>query len=236
MALVATLVTMPRIDVLTLARVDGVPTFHPEHGTFTPFPVHGFVIHHPDGPIVVDTGVGHGNDLIDSLYEHHSMSLIDELHRVGIDERDVQLIVNSHLHFDHCGQNHSLGCPIAVQAAELEAARQPLYTVDDWAVIPTPRARVLDGDADLCDGVRVLLTPGHTPGHQAVVIDSVDETVLIAAQCIFRRNAWDGEIETANLHAPEWQDQAAESVARLRALNPDHVLLSHDRAIANLRQ
>jgi len=89
-----------------------------------------------------------------------------------------------------------------VQDAELEAARQPHYTIDDWAAIPGHRARLLDGDADLCDGVQVLLTPGHTPGHQAVVINSLDETLVIAAQCIFRREAWLGEIEVANLHAP----------------------------------
>ena len=227
----AVLVTMPRVDVLTLAQVDGVPEFHPEHDAFVPFPVYGFVIHHPDSPIVVDTGIGHGNDLIDALYPHRSMSLIDELNRCGVDERDVRLIVNSHLHFDHCGQNHALDCPIAVQKAEVEAALQPLYTVDDWAAIPTHRARVLDGDADLCDGVRVLLTPGHTPGHQAVAIHAVDATVVIAAQCIFSRTAWDGEIEATNLHAAEWRQQAEESVVRLRALHPCRVLLSHDVAV-----
>ena len=207
------------------------PSSIPKHHTFAPFPVHGFLIHHPDGAIVVDTGIGHGNEFIDMLYPHHSVSIVDELHRCGVDERDVQLIVNSHLHFDHCGQNHSLACPIAVQEAELEAARQPHYTIDDSAAIPGSRARLLDGDADLCDGVQVLLTPGHTPGHQAVVIHSLDETLVIAAQCIFRRDAWFGEIEDANLHSPEWRNQAADSVARLRALNPDRVLLSHDLGI-----
>ena len=225
------LVTMPRIDVLQLAHVDGVPEFHPEHHTFVPFPVYGFVIHHPAGAIVVDTGIGFRNDFIDALYPHHSVSLIDELNRCGVDERDVQLVVNSHLHFDHCGQNHALACPIAVQQAELEAARQPHYTVDDWATMPPHRARVLDGDTDLCDGVQVLLTPGHTPGHQAVVINSREETVLIAAQCIFRRDAWHGETEPANLHGEEWRAEAADSVARLRELNPHRVLLSHDLAI-----
>lgn len=227
----STLAALPRIDVLELARVTGVPEFHPEYPAFAPFPVHGFVVHHPDGAIVVDTGIGHGNDLIDTLYPHHSVAIVDELNRCGVDERDVHLIVNSHLHFDHCGQNHSLTCPIAVQDAELQAARQPHYTIDEWAVIPANRARVLDGDTDVCDGVRVLLTPGHTPGHQAVVISSLDATLVIAAQCIFRRNAWHGEIEMANLHGHEWRDQAADSVARLRALKPDRVLLSHDVAI-----
>ncbi|MGB8860553.1 MAG: MBL fold metallo-hydrolase [Ilumatobacteraceae bacterium] len=230
------LVAMPRIDVLQLAQVEGVPEFHPEHDTFVPFPVHGFLIHHPDGAIVVDTGIGLGNGFIDALYPHRSTPLLDELHRCGVDERDVVLIVNSHLHFDHCGQNAVLSCAIAVQQAELEAARQPHYTVDDWATIPVHRARVLDGDAELCEGVRVLLTPGHTPGHQAVVIDSADGAVLIAAQCIFRRAAWHGEVEAANLHGVEWHAEAAASLARLRALRPHRVLLSHDLAVEQARR
>lgn len=97
------------IDVvaLDLARVLSVPEFHPEHATFQPFPVHAFAIRHPDGVIVVDTGIGFGNEHIQLLYPHEARSLVAELNRSGIDERDVRLIVNSHLHFDHCGQNNS---------------------------------------------------------------------------------------------------------------------------------
>jgi N-acyl homoserine lactone hydrolase len=222
---------MPSIDVLTLALVSAVPEFHPERDSFRPFPVHGFLVHHPDGPIVVDTGIGVGNSVIDSLYPHESVSLVEELHRCGVDERDVQLIINSHLHFDHCGQNHAVACPVMVQEAEVTAARQPHYTVDEWAAVPTHRLHVVDGDADVCDGIQVILTPGHTPGHQAVVIRSTDDVVVIAAQCIFRREAWLGEAETSNLHGPEWHADAARSVARLRALQPTRVLLSHDAAI-----
>jgi N-acyl homoserine lactone hydrolase len=222
---------MPSIDVLTLARITGVPEFHPEHDTFRPFPVHGFLVHHPDGPIIVDTGIGVDNGVIDSMYPHESVSLVDELHRFGVDERDVQLIVNSHLHFDHCGQNHALACPVMVQEAEVTAAHQPHYTVDEWAAVPAHRLRLVDGDAHVCDGVRIIHTPGHTPGHQAVVIGATDDVVVIAAQCIFRREAWLGQVESANLHGPEWQADAVRSVARLRALRPTRVFLSHDAAI-----
>jgi N-acyl homoserine lactone hydrolase len=228
---VSDLVSMPRIDVLELARVEAVPEFHPEYHRFVPFPVNAFLIHHPDGVIVVDTGIGYDSDLIDALYPHTSVALLDELHRCGVDERDVRLIVNSHLHFDHCGQNHALSCPVAVQHAELEAAREPLYTVQAWATVPADRERMLNGDTELCAGVRVLLTPGHTPGHQALVIKAGGEVVVIAAQCVYRRAAWHGEIEPSNLHDEGWRIEAAESVARLRGLNPRRVLLSHDMPI-----
>ena len=87
------------------------------------------------------------------------------------------------------------------------------------------------GDTEICTGVQALLTPGHTPGHQALVISAGGDVVVIAAQCVFRRDAWHGEIETSNLHDDSWHADAIESVARLRALHPRRVLLSHDLPI-----
>ena len=223
---------LPRIDVLHLARVTGVPTFHPEHTTFRPFPVYAFVVRHPDRPFVVDTGIGFENHLIDSLYPHSATRLVDELNRHDVDERDVQFIVNSHLHFDHCGQNSALSCPVVVQRAEVDAAQQPGYTVAEWAHVPPARAVVLAGDTELAPGVTALLAPGHTPGHQAVIVRGGDDVVVIAAQCIFRQEAWHAGPEATNLHDATWAADAAESLARLRALRPRRVLLSHDAPIA----
>ena len=222
------LATLPWIDVVQLAQVNAVPSFHPEHDTFRPFPVHAFVVHHPNGPIIVDTGIGFGNDLIDALYPHTSQRLLDELHLHGIDERQVPCVIDSHLHFDNCGQNPALSCPVVVQRAEIHAARQPHYTVPEWADTPPSRSLVLDGDTDVATGVTAMLTPGHTPGHQAVVIRGGEDVVVIAAQCIFRQTAWQLEPEVANLHDHTWAQAANDSLARLRALRPQRVLLSHD--------
>lgn len=67
---------MPIIDAMQLSMVTSVPNFHPEHDGFVAFPVFGFLIHHPDGPIVVDTGIGQGHALIDALYGHESVRLL----------------------------------------------------------------------------------------------------------------------------------------------------------------
>jgi hypothetical protein len=63
------------------------------------------------------------------------------------------------------------------------------------------------------------------------VINSVEHTVLIAAQCIFRRDAWNLGVEDANLHGSEWREAAANSLERLRLLSPHRVLLSHDLSV-----
>jgi N-acyl homoserine lactone hydrolase len=218
----------PYVEALRLSHITAVPDFHPEFADFSGCDVFGFVIHHRDGPIVVDTGIGLDNEFINALYQHESVALVDALHGCGVDERDVQCIVNSHLHFDHCGQNHALSAPIVVQQAEVNAAQTEFYTVPQWADIPSARARIVDGDRDIADGVRVLWTPGHTPGHQSVTVDTEAGLVVIAAQCIYGTSGWVSGVEDNNLHDSSWRAAADDSLGRLRSLHPLRVLLSHD--------
>ena len=59
------------------------------------------------------------------------------LAKVGVSPGDITAIVNSHLHFDHCGNNSAFpGVPIYVQQAELKAAKEPHYTVPEWVWFP----------------------------------------------------------------------------------------------------
>ncbi len=220
---------MPRIDRLDLAEL-ALPTWHPRAADGT-CQVFGYVVHHPDGPIVVDTGVGRGSDLIEQLYRPSVHDLVDRLAEVGVDERDVGAVVCSHLHFDHCGQNAALGAPVHVQAAEREAATLPHYTVPEWANLPDHRWRVIDGDEDLAEGVRILATPGHTPGHQSVVVTGGDEVVVLAGQCTYTAAEFAaGTVEAADVHDASWHGTALESLRRLRELRPTRALFSHDEA------
>jgi glyoxylase-like metal-dependent hydrolase (beta-lactamase superfamily II) len=190
-----------------LATVTSVPEWHPEHATFEPFPVHAWVIRHPDGVVLVDTGIGFGNPAIDEWYNPKVTSL----------------------HFDHCGQQAVLAAPVYVQAAEYEAAQTPLYTVPDWAAIPKDRLRLVNGDEEIAEGVRLLSTPGHTPGHQSVVIESADERVVFAAQCAYRAEELrSGQPAASNLYDETWEDAARDSLRRLRALAPFTAHFSHD--------
>jgi N-acyl homoserine lactone hydrolase len=221
------LAELPRVDRLTLADL-ALPDWHPRVADGHCL-VLGYVVHHPDGAIVVDTGVGRGNPLIEELYAPTVHDLVACLGAVGVDERDVAAVVCSHLHFDHCGQNAALGAPVHVQSAERVAAAAPHYTVPEWAALPEERWRVLDGDADLTDGVRVLATPGHTPGHQSVVVTGGDDVVVLAGQCTYTASEFAaGHVAMADVHDPSWHDAALDSVRRLRALRPTKALFAHD--------
>ena len=226
---------LPVIDRLTVARVTRVPEWHPEHGVFEPFPVHVWVIRHPDGVILVDTGIGEGSDAIDSWYGPEVVALGNALASVHLDLGDIAAVVLSHLHFDHCGQQRLLDAPVFVQAVEYGEAQRPRYTVDEWAAIPRRRLRLVHGDQEIAEGVHVVATPGHTPGHQSVVIEARGSRVVLGAQCAFRAaEVLTGEPADTNLHDESWRDSARESLARLRALGPTTVHLSHDAAIVEL--
>jgi N-acyl homoserine lactone hydrolase len=95
--------------------------------------------------------------------------------------RDVACVINTHLHFDHCGGNRLFaGVPIHVQRAEREAARQPDYTIPEWVEFEGATYVEHDGEAEIVPGVRVVPTPGHSPGHQSVLVDTEDGLVVAA--------------------------------------------------------
>jgi glyoxylase-like metal-dependent hydrolase (beta-lactamase superfamily II) len=152
-------------DVIPLHLADVTfPETHPLRGQTGE--VFAFALRHPTGLLLFETGIGRGNEFLDIYYQvlHRPIEVALEAHGHRLD--DVRLIVNSHLHFDHCGNNSRFpGVPIYVQAAEYQAARQPNYTVPDWVDFEGAEFAVIDGDVQIASGVRVLSTPGHTPGH-----------------------------------------------------------------------
>jgi N-acyl homoserine lactone hydrolase len=219
-----------RVERLQLGEVT-FPDWHPrsrEGGC----PVFGYVIRHPDGVILFDTGVGTGNSFIDDLYHPNVISIATALEQHGIDERDVVAVINSHLHFDHCGQNevfHRRNIPIYTQAAEIEAAETFGYTVPEWAFIPHRSIRRVRGDERVTDGVRIIETPGHTPGHQSVVVETADGPVVIAGQCVYKTDEL-GQQQVAldNMHDDTFLDAGKQSLERLLSLKARQVVVAHD--------
>ncbi|MEM7323678.1 MAG: MBL fold metallo-hydrolase [Actinomycetota bacterium] len=226
------LTEMPEILRLDLAVVE-LPDAHPAAHRGRTVPVYGYCILHPDGPILVDTGVGFGNEFIDQLYNPQRSRLCDLLRRRGIQEDEVVAVVNSHLHFDHCGQNPSLFDGPAVflaQAAEYETiARDPYYTDTAWALAPEQQRRVVTGDEQLTDGVTILATPGHTAGHQSVVVEGGGRRIVIGAQMVWHPDELAAEVAGAENVDPDptLQEAAVDSIRRIKALDPDIVHLSH---------
>lgn len=176
---------MPDIDVtpLRLAELE-LPDFHPEAPGLDV--IFGFLVRDSGNCILVDTGVGAGSPLIDRLYKPNCVELADALARAGASLREVTAIVNSHLHFDHCGNNSLFpDVPIYVQQAELDAARQPHYTVSEWVEFPGANYVPVQGRHSISSRLELLPTPGHTPGHQSLLVHAGEHVEIIVAQAAY---------------------------------------------------
>ena len=226
-------------DVIPLHLADVTfPESHPLCGQAGE--VFAFAVRHRSGLILFETGIGRGNRLLDSHYQVVHRSMEAELEVQGHRVADVRLVVNSHLHFDHCGNNMRFpGVPIFVQAVEYEVARQPNYTVPEWVDFEGAEYAVLNGDAQVARGVRVMSTPGHTPGHQSLVLDTRAGTVALAGQAIYSKAEYEHVRTTGTTieeEPPPDPDQYLASATRLMGLQPRRVYFSYDRAAWNASQ
>jgi N-acyl homoserine lactone hydrolase len=211
-------------------------------------PIRASTFEYPDGPrlgqrgdvmayairrggrsILVDTGIGRGDAAIDARFSPTGEALAESLAAHDIDVDGVETVVNSHLHFDHCGQNALFpGIPILVQEAEWLAAQSPDYTVAAWVQFPGATYRPVDGDHDLGSGIGIVATPGHTPGHQSVVVQLERDLVVIAGQACYSPAEWTAKRTDMDGADTAWDPVLyAESLDRLRSLRPDQVWFGH---------
>lgn len=188
--------------------------------------VQAFLVCHPDGPILVDTGVGSGHAGIDKLYEQELVPLTDALTNAGCAIRDIVAVINTHLHFDHCGQNRLFAAvPIYVQSAEYDAAGARAYTVPEWFRFAGARYEQRTGEAEVAAGVSLVPTPGHTPGHQSVRVETDGGLAVIAGHAAYTAAEYAG---TEPAPGGDWDDDAyARSLAFLKTLGAQRVYFSH---------
>lgn len=140
----------------------------------------------PGGRVLIETGIGERiPEKTRDMRRYEGTPIVPALERVGFDPKSVDLVVMSHLHFDHAGglmraQNGGQAFPrarIVAQQAEWEIAlsdnsrvvasydQLELRLVQRWG-----KAGMVDGDVELLPGVSVIRTGGHSKGHQAIVV------------------------------------------------------------------
>ncbi len=197
-------------------------------------PVYGYLVAHPEGIVVFDTGVGGEHPGIEALYRPVRRPLAGALSEIDVTPADVAMVVNSHLHFDHCGDNRLFpGTPILVQRAEHEAAKGPAYTIPDWLDFPGAKFALLDGESVLLPGVTIIPTPGHTPGHQSLLLETEEGPIILAGQAAYTAEeyAHPERGHVLGLEAAWDRRQYLESLGRLRDMAPRLVYFSHDATV-----
>jgi N-acyl homoserine lactone hydrolase len=132
-------------------------------------------IEHPEGLVLVDTGMIDTTPELDEEWQPTPHPLPYDL------VRRVAVVINTHLHFDHCGGNRLFpGLPIHVQRRELADARtQSGYTVPEWVDFSGATYVEHDGEAEILPGVRLVPAPGHTDGHQVVVVETEEGPIVL---------------------------------------------------------
>ena len=120
---------------------------------------------------------------------------------------DVTGAANCHLHFDHSGQNVRLpGVPIFVQRTEWAMVHEPNYTIPEWIDAPGLSYELLDEQTEVAPGLRLVPTPGHSAGHQSLVLQTPDGPVVLAGQALQSRAEWEGATDPASSGEPNAPD------------------------------
>lgn len=190
-----------------------------------------YAIRHQHGTFLFDTGFGFGNQELDDYYRVRARRLPEVLVAAGVASDEITAVANCHLHADHSGQNALFaGIPIYVQPAEWQVAHEPDYTIVDWIDFPGAQYVHRAGDHEVAPGIRIYATPGHSPGHQSVVVDTKHGPLLLAGQAVYSHGEWSGVAGAREGESVARDGDAYRaSVARLRKLNPKRVLFGHDR-------
>lgn len=219
--------------------------FFPAEAPGTPIvaPVASWLIVHPKGKLLFDTGIscdaladpaGRLGKRVASLFQIRSRAgedAVSQLAALGIRPDDIRYVVNSHFHFDHCGCNASFPrAQFLVQRAELALARaeRNRYNAKDWD--HPLDYRELDGEHDVFgDGsVVVLPTPGHTAGHQSLWIREGGRQVVLTSDACYTREHLEKTILPSNTFDA---GRMTDSLALLRSMRDRQgveLLYGHD--------
>jgi glyoxylase-like metal-dependent hydrolase (beta-lactamase superfamily II) len=198
------------------------------------FPIICWLIEMNGAKIIVDTGSNGPNDTAEyhkPLSRTKQQELPFLLDLLGVHPGDVDLVILTHLHWDHCHNNHLfLNAEFLVQRTELRYAIAPLPLhahAYDLAPIVNTKYKVINGDKQLANGISVVCTPGHTPGFQSVLVEGPHRRVLIASDTIPLFENW---CEKPPRPSGVFDDleQYYSTFEKIHSLNTDLVLPGHD--------
>jgi N-acyl homoserine lactone hydrolase len=202
-------------EVVAPGLADGVPMA---------LPVSAYLIRLDDGTtVLVDTGMSRihiddpratfrGTPIEDALLP--DMAPADDigsrLQSLDVAAADVDYVINTHLHFDHAGNNDLFPrATVVVQREHHRVAVANSSFPNQYWNLPGTRFELVDGERELLPGLESILTPGHAPGHQSVLVRLPESgAMVICGDAIYVQ---------ANLDHDNWLGQADPAAARVSA-------------------
>lgn len=215
----------------TLTATKSALTYRVDRDVTFEFPVYVFVLVPDTGNtlVLVDTGVV----ATDTDYMRDrgrqvgppgggSEPLVSGLADLGYEPADVDIVVLTHLHHDHTANVKLFpAAEFVVQQRELDAASDPLpilasaYRAGALAELDERQVTAVNGDVDLRPGCELLFTPGHTEGHQSVVVETTEGDYGLVGDLAYNQH---------NLHPDrEWVRDASGEKRRVTVRDVDYV-------------
>ncbi len=193
-------------------------------------------------PVLVDTGTPdpafvreyHGYDFERDEQEHPLATLAG----LGVRPEDVEVVIHTHLHWDHAYNTHLFpkSTRLICQKKELESLDDPdepsnkIGYVKEY--IKLFKYELVDGDEELFPGVSVVYTPGHTIGCQSVIVDTGEGPVIIAGDLIPLQCSWYSDPPKGNglCYNELSKENMHTSMEKLRKISTK-ILTGHDNGV-----
>ncbi|MDR3474650.1 MAG: N-acyl homoserine lactonase family protein [Devosia sp.] len=219
-------------------------TFREGYGTIIKHPVFCWLIEGHGRRILVDTGM---SDTEHSVRHHHDglqepgQAIHEQLARLGVSCETIDIILFTHLHWDHC---HNLEkfprARLFVSEREYRFAMDPIgmywnsYESPQSGLNPAFRSRnfnLVNGEEEILEGIRMIPTPGHSPGHMAVsVYTTVGEYFLVRDMALLgesfspdKKRGWPITMPGRFYNCVELWNSIVDVLHRA-----DHILMTHD--------
>ncbi len=218
----------------------GYITHQVDMGKIVEMPFTTFLIRADEGNFLFDAGMSL------EIVEHHRrtstrvFNMTEEdciplrLAQIGVGAEDINGIIVSHLHSDHCGFLKAFPrAEIIVQRAEYRFAMNPppyerSYVRSNFD-LPGRKWRLIEGDEVIMPGMAVISTPGHTPGHQSLVLDLAGGSCLIiTGDAVNTQESIDKEIIPGIYHNAHEAFYSLKRIKTLARLKNARLLFSHD--------
>lgn len=173
----------------------GIMTYQQGYGKRIWLPVWVFLIRGNDKNILVDTGLDENELFVPKEFEEQTgleaKSLADGLADHGLTPDDIHIVINTHLHDDHCGNNSLFSkATFYVHKDELAFCKQPHpidHRYDEYFIEETEFVEIME-NCELLPGLELHVSPGHTVGCMTVLVETGEGKVAITGFCCNNEN------------------------------------------------
>jgi len=153
--------------------------------------------------------------------------------KCGVDMADIDMVILSHFHHDHASNiDYFKNAKILLHENECKYIES---NPDDWALLKymypplkhSGRLKIISGEPEICQGVKIIMTPGHTPGCMSLVLHEKDKSVIVLAGDAVKNLA---ELSTGSVAMSRNNEESNNSIKRIRNM-ANIVIPGHDRVL-----